>query len=376
MKPALSAPLLALASRLLMHVAVRLLGPQRATWGRAMQAELQAIGDEREALAMAWGCVCAALGHAFEEARAGLTQPHPAGAGACCIAVLLGCACMHAAGAPGQYVVMNLGSLALALAMFRLLPRQRLSHDERLRARLCFGMGALLLALGLWPVSGAAPAWLRLGPVAVNLTWLLLPALWVASDVHPRSGARAWALGGLVMACGALALLAEPVLAGLLAALLGLRAWSQHSGAMASLAMLSLVNVATALWFGAGWPASEAVPFVDGVLLSGFAQGPAIGLALVLLQLLPLWPALGHRRARQHGLIWGLLVLLSLPGWLPSPLVGFGGSFIVGYLLSLALLPADAGRPPAGASAPSSAFASTSARPRRDPPSWRRSGLA
>ncbi len=59
--------------------------------------------------------------------------------------------------------------------------------------------------------------------------------------------------------------------------------------------------------------------------------------------MLPLWPALRHRPARLHGLVWGLVMVLSLPGWLPSPLVGFGGSFIVAYLLSLAMLPGDTG---------------------------------
>jgi hypothetical protein len=105
------------------------------------------------------------------------------------------------------------------------------------------------------------------------------------------------------------------------------------------------------------------------VLQSGFEQNPAIGLALALLQLLTLWPALRHRPARLHGVVWGMLALLSLPGWLPSPLVGYGGSFIVGYLLSLALLPGEADRRPCASPAPAPPQV------RQDPPSWPRSGL-
>lgn len=164
------------------------------------------------------------------------------------------------------------------------------------------------------------------------------------------------------MACGALALLADAVLTGLVAAVLGVRAWSRRSGA---LALLAAAAGATLLSLGADWRAPEAVPYVDRVLHSSFEQGLAFGLALAVLQLLPLWPALRHRAARQHGLVWGLLVVLSLPGWLPSPLVGFGGSFIVAYPLSLALLPGDTGQSPCAGTDPSGV------RPRRDPPDGR-----
>ena len=67
-----SAWALALASRLLMRTAVRLLGEQQAAWAHAMQAEVAAVGSEREALVFASGCLRAALGHALGAARARL----------------------------------------------------------------------------------------------------------------------------------------------------------------------------------------------------------------------------------------------------------------------------------------------------------------
>jgi hypothetical protein len=228
-------------------------------------------------------------------------------------------------------------------------------------------LGALLLVAGLVHASTETAAWLRVGPVQLNLLWLLLPALLVASDVRYPPSARPWAMGGLLMACGALALLADALLAGLVAVVLSLRAWSHRSRV---LALLAAANGATSWLHGQGWQAPEAVPFVDQVLHSGFEKSLTIGIALVVLQVLPLWPALLHRQARPHGLIWGLLVVLSLPGWLPSPLVGFGGSFIVGYLLSLALLPGDSAQQPSGGSARADTW------PRLDPPSWPRSSLS
>ncbi|KPF45308.1 hypothetical protein IP87_03605 [beta proteobacterium AAP121] len=373
MRPGFSARLRAGTGRLLMRAATALLGHQGANWARAMQAEIDTIGHEpagapdagREALGFAWGCFCTAAGHALAAAFAGLAQAHNAGLAACVTTVLLGCVFMLGAGAPSPYALMNLLSLALAVASFCLLPRQRLAQDEALRARLACALGALLLGAALAPTPAGASAWLKLGPVQLNLPWLLLPALLVAADVRAVPAARPWALGGLLMACGAFALLAEPVLAGLLAAVLSQRAWRRRSGA---LALLALAAWGTALHVRAAWQAPEAAPFVDQVLQHGLAQGLATGIALTGLQLLPLWPALRHRHARQHGLVWGLVVLCSLPGWLPSPLVGFGGSFIGAYLLSLALLPQDTqSRPLQARSFPR--------RPRTWPPANRRARL-
>ncbi len=330
--------LLVLACRLLMFGVARLLGARQAPWSRAMQAEVASIGDAHEALAYAWGCFRAALGLALAAAVARLARPQTAGVLACVGAVLLGCLFMHGAGAPPHYVGMNLLSLVFAVATFWLLPRQRLQQSGLLRARLSCAMGAWLLVPGLGGAAGGESAWLRVGPVQLNLLWLLLPALLVASDAGPQPNTRRWATAGMLMAFGALALQADALMAGLAAAVLGLRAWHRRSRA---LALLALAPLAIALHAGPAWRAAEALPFVDRVLQNGFEQHPAVGLVLALLLVLPLAPALLHRRAREHGLVWGLLVALSLPGWLPSPLVGFGGSFIVGYLLSLALLPGD-----------------------------------
>lgn len=364
------------AGRLLMRACARLLAGPQAGWAGAMQAEVEAIraieavsgqGDGREALAFAWGCFCAALGHALAhvlvnalvkvEARS--VSPAAAGVLACTAAVLLGCLFMHLAGAPGHYVGMNLGSLAIAVLTFALLPRPRLQQEALLRGRLAAALGACLLAAGLGGAGAGASPWLQLGPVTVHLVWLLLPALLMASDVGPQAVAQRWAWGGLLMTLGALVLQADAPLAGLVAAFLALRAWRQRSGALAGLAGLA---AAVALHAVSRWSAADAVPFVDRVLQQGFDQHPAAGLVLALALLLPLAAAWRQRQAREFGGFWGLWVAMSLPGWLPSPLVGFGGSFIVGHLLSLALLPGQsggrggAGGPPGTGAAPQTAF--------------------
>jgi hypothetical protein len=337
---------MALARRVLMVMVRRLLGAQQAEWAQAMQAEVAAAGSEREALSFAWGCLWAALDHAFATTRGGLVQVQNVGVLSCAGAVLAGCAFMHSAGAPGHYVWMNLLSLVLAVTTFYLLPRRRLQADQLLRAKLAFTLGALLLSAGLGMAPTAASAWLHIGPVTLNLPWLLLPALLLASDVQPQSAARPWALGGLLMACSSLALQADPLLLGLVAAVLAVRAWRQRDIASA---LLALAASALAVCVMPSWQAPQALAFVDQVVHRGFHQSEFMGLGLALMQVMPLWLALQHRQARQHGLVWGLLVALSLPGWLPSPLVGFAGSFIVGYVLSLVVLGDDThAHPPQG----------------------------
>jgi hypothetical protein len=168
------------------------------------------------------------------------------------------------------------------------------------------------------------------------------------------------------MGCGALALQADAVLLGLVAAVLSVRAWHRGSSA---LALLALTSAALAAHLAHAWQAPQAVAFVDQVVYRGLEQSLATGLVLALLQALMLWPALRHRSARLHGLVWGLLLALSLPGWLPSPLVGFGGSFIVGYLLSLALVGGAANERTAARPRPAAAAGGQA------PPTWPRSGL-
>ena len=365
MSPGVWPRLCARLSRVLMRLTVALLAAPHASWGRAMQAELAAVDRGDEALAFAWGCLRTAIAVALTDVAAALTPAHRAGLAACTTTVLLGGIALLAAGAPAPLAGMNLASLLVAVLGLGLLPLRRWQHDEVLRARLCAGGGALLLATALNPLpgSGASP-WLHAGPVHLNLMWLLLPALLVAADTPRRTPTPPGALAGLLMATAALGLLAEGALAGLVASVIGLRAVRSRSPA---LAWIAAGAAATALHVGGA--DTEATRFVDGVVHAGFEHSLSLGLALAMLQLLPLWPALRHRCARPHGIVWAGLVALSFAGLMPSPLVGFGGSLIAGYLLSLALLPADRAPRPRDHPAPAQAGV------HRDPPAWPRSGL-
>jgi hypothetical protein len=90
-----------------------------------------------------------------------------------------------------------------------------------------------------------------------------------------------------------------------------------------------------------------ATPFVDRVLHTAFEVHPIAGAAvaagaasLVVPALAGLWKGDGDRGALlAFGACWSAIVAAAALGDYPTPLVGYGGSAVLGYLLSASLLP-------------------------------------
>uniref|UniRef100_UPI0019D56DB0 hypothetical protein n=1 Tax=Caulobacter sp. SSI4214 TaxID=2575739 RepID=UPI0019D56DB0 len=93
--------------------------------------------------------------------------------------------------------------------------------------------------------------------------------------------------------------------------------------------------------------ALPATPFVDDVLTSAFELHPLLGLTVLGATGLLLTPGLlgGLRDGRAlaaygaFGAVWGSTLAAAAVGPYPTPVIGYGGSAIIGYLLSLAMLP-------------------------------------
>jgi hypothetical protein len=86
------------------------------------------------------------------------------------------------------------------------------------------------------------------------------------------------------------------------------------------------------------------VPFVDEVLYTAFDVHPVVGAAVLAGSALLLLPALGAGEADRRlvfGAAWLAIVAAAALGNYPTPVVGYGGSAVLGYLLSVALLPAS-----------------------------------
>lgn len=348
-------------ARWLMRACIALMPAAQMHWARAMAAELDEAPSAKAACGFALGCLGLALrlrllsiGRSVcrdmpSKARAlvNLSGQHATvsrlGATCACLAVLVGGVFMVSAGAPKAWPWMNGLSLAFALASLALLPRQRLQTDVRLREWLSLVLGSLLLASCALEASESLNGrWLRLGPVAVQAAWLLVPSLLLLSaqpagttgSHHPLRSHT-----GLLLAMAALWAQAEPswlLLMGLV--LLARSACRPNHGTETLLACLALLAAGLS---SQNWriPASQA--FVDQVLLQAWSQGSSLVLSGLMLtaSLMILLPGWRHRHAREHSLLWAGVVLLSLPGWLPTPLLGMGGSAILSYVLSLAALP-------------------------------------
>jgi hypothetical protein len=99
-----------------------------------------------------------------------------------------------------------------------------------------------------------------------------------------------------------------------------------------------------------------AVPYVDRILYTAFDVHPAAGLAVLAGSALLIIPAIvgglhGPENREAHavfGAVWLAVIAAAALGNYPTPLVGYGGSAIIGYVVSLLALPKHASGAAAG----------------------------
>lgn len=257
-------------------------------------------------------------------------------------AVGLGLAYMAAAGAPARYMGINLAALVLGAGVW-------LGLGPRAGARLASnGWAVVALALSLLATAlfGAAVAgasrWMNVGPIAVQTSLIALPTLVI---LYAR---RADGIGTVGIAIAALALAAQPdrAMAGVLAA-------GMAAVVIARRDRLSTFAFAVAV---AAFAATmlrpdvlPAVPFVDRILTSAFDVHLAAGLAVAagcVILVLPGFSAAQPVKDQQAAIIafgatWATVGTAAALGNYPTPLVGYGGSAVLGYMLSAALLPSE-----------------------------------
>lgn len=349
------------------RLAAALLPAPLRDWGDAMRAEAERIAPEPAALRFALGC----LGCAIREATAfhlerligpstGWRQtpqfrpedeampmsdrmgPDARLIGVVCAvaAVGLGFAYMAAAGAPASYFVMNGAALALGIALVAALGVTPAAGRLALRiAPLAMALGLLLTAL--WGVSAdGATRWVSVGGVPLQPSLLLVPVLVLCFARAPGNVATI----AIAVAALALALMPDRAMAGALAGGLAALAIARPSRN----AWIGFAAASTGFAIALARPdTSPAMPFVDQIFFSAFGVHPLAGLAVLAGSLLLLAPALAGafgdpaRRGTYaaFGAVWLAVLAAAALGNYPTPLVGYGGSAIIGYLLSLTALP-------------------------------------
>lgn len=251
-------------------------------------------------------------------------------------AVGLGIGYMVAADAPPRYAMVNGAALAIGLLLFAGIA----PFAGRMRGgAVTIAIGFALMATALFGVSAEGAArWVSLGPILLQPSLILLPMLVVAlARAHGPA-----ATAGVILAAAALALQPDRAMAGALAAslltlvLIRRDRWSQASLIAAAAGFAVTLLRPDAL---------PAAPYVDGVFYSAFDVHLLAGLAVVAGAGLLLAPAIvgfgrGDRDASLlFGTVWLAVIAAAALGNYPTPLVGYGGSAVIGYLLSLSLLP-------------------------------------
>jgi cell division protein FtsW (lipid II flippase) len=356
-----------------MTAASRLLPPHLSAWSRAMASELTLIEDDRSALLFACGCLRAsaalAIGARLKAFPAMLFPPAPSprslpamirflsqprSLGLLCgtFAVGMGMAYMQAAGAPSRYLLVNFAALVLGATAWLALAR---TAGSRLAgagpAVLALSVPLLLTALFGVAADGAS-RWVDVGPLSLQSSLIVLPVMTILYARRPDSIGTA----GMIVAALALALQPDRAMAGvLLAALLALllAAPGRLPAAAAAAAALAL---AWTLRIPDSLPAS---PYVDRILYTSFDVHPLAGAAVLIGAAALLVPALlAARRGGgaaaallAFGGCWSAVLAAAALDNYPTPLVGYSGSAVLGYLLSVALLPSAARGADAAASA-------------------------
>ena len=292
-----------------------------------------------------------------------LKNPRALGLACAATATVLGLLYMSAAGAPSVHLAVNALSLVIAVALFAVMPGSRLA--SRLSGGVLVALGSLLLATALFGVSvEGASRWIRVAGLSLQVSLVVLPAMLVAF----ARGRSLLATIGMILAAVALALQPDRAMAGVLAAALAVLAMYRSDRWVVSALLVAVTGFATTLMRPDSLP---AVPYVDQILYTSFEVHPLAGLAVAGGALLLIVPAIagrwldpGNREVHTvFGAVWLGVVAAAALGNYPTPLVGYGGSAILGYVLSLSFMPGRARAAVAGARAEDVASADTVERP-------------
>ena len=279
-------------------------------------------------------------------------------------AALLGIAYLFQAGAPVQLIAVN--AAALLLGVIVLVIRQKISIDlsgQHGFAIFFMGVALLITALMGEAVDGAA-RWVAIGPLFVQPSLILLPLLIVMFATH-----RDWiSTAGVIIAALALAIQPDRAMAGVLLFGVAVLAIARRDRFVLSAVLASVAALAAAL---VRPDRLAAAPYVDQIFYTAFEVNLLAGCAVVAGLALLLVPALYglHVRSQDRetylvfGAVWLAVILAALIGNYPTPVVGYGGSAILGYVLSLSMLPTSmTSRRKAAASARDSSASDTNDR--------------
>jgi hypothetical protein len=342
-----------------------MLPPSLQSWGWAIRYETTEIADDTKALLFALDSLCGlmprALGshllHPFA-LLAGNTafcsggsltvgvyidlMRRPRALGIICAigAVTQGLAYMTIAGAPVRYLAVNTGALVIGLTLLALLGRIT-SAGRRWVSGAILTMASVMLATAIAGDSvDGATRWVSVGSLAIQPSLILLPVMLVAFARRRNMLTTA----GIVATAVAMAIQPDRAMAGMLAMGLTVFAVMRPDRHVLAAFGISIAGFATTLIRADTIPTA---PYVDQILYSSFDVHLGAGAAVLGGSTLLFVPAImgwcrdpSNRDAyAAFGAVWLTGFVAAALGNYPTPIVGYGGSAIIGYALSLLALP-------------------------------------
>lgn len=314
----------------------------REKWARAMQAELAAIDNSREAFAFTFGCLIACC--RFHLERDNLVKQMGSGLMtdrfslltlACGLtAGLIGLAYLLVAAAPLTMVMVNGASILIGIFLVIGLRTSVRISDDFVMIVTCGGALILLGTATFGAAVDEARRWLVIGPFFVQTSLILLPIL---ATGFARLQNRA-TLSAIVLAAAAMAIQPDRAMAAMLFVAVAIVGLLRPGRVTIGASIFCAIAFAITLLLPDRLP---AVPFVDHILWTGFDIGLWVGAALwagcILLVCPILFVPKGERSVTQYVFAgsWLTLIAAAAMGAYPTPLVGYGASAIIGYFLGL-----------------------------------------
>jgi hypothetical protein len=319
-------------------ISLALLPPNLKQWGKAMRTEIDAISAPKDATIFAIGCAFFALRQRIAFASDHVFKhlvEHPSQTVAICtiLATGLGLVYMSLAKAPISFLAMNVGALVLGFLIVGIATMSAKIFKPRWgHISLVFSSVIMLTSLFGSSAQGAT-RWIMLGGLSVQSSLLIVP---VVAMVFARHQNVLTTLG-IILTSIALALQPDRGMSGPLAAGMLALALSKPTKFGVFAASAAICGFVVAMMQPDTLPATH---YVDQVYFSSFAVHPVAGLAVLVGTILLFAPMiigwLGGGADRNtylvFGAVWGAMCLAAALGNYPTPIVGYGGSAIIGYV--------------------------------------------
>lgn len=333
-------------------------------WGRAITSETASIHDDARALrfvlhAMIGLAPRALIARAYQffsllfysktyETTGKDVMPHNSNAFGSTLILAIGCAVasvvlgllyMGAAGAPLRYLLTNAAALLVGLTIL-ILSRSLVHWGPNLSAALFIGTGGILLTTAFLGVGvDGINRWVRIAGLAIQPSLILLPAAVVA---YARQQDKLRTLT-MVSVSVALAMQPDKAMAGALVVGLAALIAANPNRLVAASLLASLASFVVTLMLPDSLPETR---YVDQIFEDSFSISPFVGLSVLVGAALLIMPAIigwlyqpeGRRIHLTFAATWLAIIVAAGIGNYPTPMIGYGGSAIVGYFLSLLVI--------------------------------------